>query len=36
MSNLAIAAAIIIPFCLGMLMLWSIVRRRDRGEGQGE
>jgi hypothetical protein len=33
MSNLGIAASIIIPFCIGMLMLWSIVRRRDRGEG---
>jgi hypothetical protein len=31
MSNAAIAAWIIIPLCLGMLMLWSIVRRRDRG-----
>jgi len=32
MSNAAIAAWIIIPFLTGMLMLWSILRRRDRGE----
>jgi hypothetical protein len=32
MSNTAIAAWILVPLCTALLMLWTILRFRDRGE----